>query len=170
MKEKVIDHLHFYLVFHSRLFIIRIIATVYVVILLLLWITTIIFYSDCCIVRRTLSQRNQSCKQLRQYIYIPLTYCPSLRYRGGMKKTGECSICLESFKEGDLVKVTRCNHSFHSKCIDPWLTNYSTLCPVCRLCVFEMDSSSETVLLKEIRKCFNVVMNRPTTVCVFILE
>lgn len=169
MKEKVIDLLHFYLVFHLKLFIIRIIASIYVVILLLLWITTIVFYSDCCIVRRTLSHRSQSCKQLKQYIYKPQTYSPSFKCRDDMKMK-ECSICLEPFRKDDLVKVTPCNHSFHSKCIDPWLTKHSTLCPVCRLCVFEMDGSSETVLLKEIRKCFMVVINRPSTMCVFILE
>ena len=66
----------------------------------------------------------------------------------------ECAICLESFHEGDNVKLMRCNHYFHSECIDPWLTKHSDLCPICKINVFEMDGTCETKLQKEMSMRF----------------
>ncbi|CCE34540.1 uncharacterized protein CPUR_08473 [Claviceps purpurea 20.1] len=44
-----------------------------------------------------------------------------------------CSICTEDFKVGEDVRVLPCNHQFHPHCVDPWLTNVSGTCPLCRL-------------------------------------
>lgn len=48
-----------------------------------------------------------------------------------------CCICLNDFKQSEKKHITKCNHKFHIKCIDPWITkcidNYSTVtCPLCR--------------------------------------
>lgn len=44
----------------------------------------------------------------------------------------ECCICLGIFGDGDKVKVLpRCQHCFHSECVDKWLTTQSS-CPLCR--------------------------------------
>ena len=43
-----------------------------------------------------------------------------------------CAICMEDFDEGDTARVLPCNHYFHPKCIDPWLTGHSSLCPLCK--------------------------------------
>ena len=51
----------------------------------------------------------------------------------------ECAICLESFHEGDNVKLMRCHHYFHSECIDPWLINSRALCPVCRRGIYVVE-------------------------------
>ncbi len=45
--------------------------------------------------------------------------------------TDNCSICLETFVEGDINRVLKCNHFFHKNCIDNWLVN-SLKCPMCR--------------------------------------
>ncbi|CAI9104312.1 OLC1v1002957C1 [Oldenlandia corymbosa var. corymbosa] len=46
----------------------------------------------------------------------------------------ECSICLESFMEGDkLIRLT-CEHRFHCYCLDPWLRQCGD-CPYCRKAV-----------------------------------
>jgi cbb3-type cytochrome oxidase subunit 3 len=45
---------------------------------------------------------------------------------------GECAVCLEAFEAGDRCRrLPRCEHGFHSKCVDPWLKK-SRFCPVCR--------------------------------------
>lgn len=45
------------------------------------------------------------------------------------QNTGKCPICLEKIK--DDIKITFCNHYYHSKCITEWLDKNST-CPLCR--------------------------------------
>ncbi len=43
----------------------------------------------------------------------------------------ECSVCIESFKNGDDVMCLPCFHTYHKNCITPWLKTKST-CPVCK--------------------------------------
>lgn len=47
-------------------------------------------------------------------------------------KDTTCSICLQEFKGGDMVRVfVGCEHEFHYCCIDMWLLGRSS-CPLCR--------------------------------------
>ena len=43
----------------------------------------------------------------------------------------ECGVCLEKFKEGDMVSTIDCFHTFHYSCIDEW-GKYKQECPLCR--------------------------------------
>ncbi|CAK9091654.1 unnamed protein product [Durusdinium trenchii] len=43
-----------------------------------------------------------------------------------------CQICLEDFAENEELRKLPCGHSFHSKCVDEWLTEKSCSCPICR--------------------------------------
>ncbi|KAF9624575.1 hypothetical protein IFM89_011997 [Coptis chinensis] len=44
----------------------------------------------------------------------------------------DCAVCLENLKVGDRCRLLpRCNHSFHSQCIDSWLLK-TPICPICR--------------------------------------
>ena len=42
-----------------------------------------------------------------------------------------CSICLDSFLDGQRVKALRCGHSYHADCIDQWLRQGPSHCPLC---------------------------------------
>ncbi|KAK8652496.1 hypothetical protein V6N13_126528 [Hibiscus sabdariffa] len=44
---------------------------------------------------------------------------------------GDCSICLEEFKEDEEGSEMPCEHVFHSGCVEKWL-RVNGSCPVCR--------------------------------------
>jgi hypothetical protein len=46
----------------------------------------------------------------------------------------QCPICLIEFEEGDDIRVLPCEkeHVYHKTCIDPWLLDVSSSCPLCR--------------------------------------
>jgi hypothetical protein len=41
-----------------------------------------------------------------------------------------CAICMENYKEGDMVKDLPCKHIFHPACINKWLETHQN-CPTC---------------------------------------
>jgi len=43
-----------------------------------------------------------------------------------------CAVCLEDFEPGDLLRELPCGHRYHTDCIDPWLTEKSSACPMCK--------------------------------------
>eukprot|EP00252_Welwitschia_mirabilis_P015219 TRINITY_DN33475_c0_g1_i1.p1 TRINITY_DN33475_c0_g1~~TRINITY_DN33475_c0_g1_i1.p1 ORF type:complete len:391 (-),score=15.13 TRINITY_DN33475_c0_g1_i1:561-1733(-) len=53
----------------------------------------------------------------------------------GLKKgkdSMECAVCLSEFEEDETLRLLpRCGHSFHTECIDIWLSSHTT-CPLCR--------------------------------------
>ena len=49
-------------------------------------------------------------------------------------ETDSCSICLETFYEGDEIGLSRnvdCNHVFHKECLIQWLMKNQSSCPIC---------------------------------------
>jgi len=45
----------------------------------------------------------------------------------------QCGICLDSYVLDQFIKYLPCGHIFHSECIDSWLKNQSTDCPLDKL-------------------------------------
>ena len=45
-----------------------------------------------------------------------------------------CPICIVDFEEGDALRQLPCEgqHLFHRDCVDPWLLELSSSCPICR--------------------------------------
>ena len=43
----------------------------------------------------------------------------------------ECSICLETFSDGQDITVLPCDHTFHAQCLKTWARK-SGACPCCR--------------------------------------
>jgi hypothetical protein len=41
-----------------------------------------------------------------------------------------CGVCLLDFDDGDQLRTLPCGHRFHRDCIDRWLLEASTTCPV----------------------------------------
>jgi len=54
---------------------------------------------------------------------------PKVRFEA--KEQQHCSICLEAYKQGQLLTATRCNHFFHVECLAGWMQR-ATQCPLCR--------------------------------------
>ena len=52
--------------------------------------------------------------------------------RGETSGKETCAICVEEFKDKDITRVLPCNHFFHPDCIDPWLIDHSSMCPLCK--------------------------------------
>jgi len=43
-----------------------------------------------------------------------------------------CHICLDDYEFGDDLRTLPCGHFFHMCCVDEWLKEKSSCCPVCR--------------------------------------
>ncbi|EPS74383.1 hypothetical protein M569_00375, partial [Genlisea aurea] len=70
---------------------------------------------------------------------------PTVPFGGGT--TGDCSICLSEFQEGEKVKlIPYCGHVFHPICIDTWLSAHVT-CPLCRSSKLFIKRRNEEVCL-----------------------
>ncbi|TQE10337.1 hypothetical protein C1H46_004049 [Malus baccata] len=48
-----------------------------------------------------------------------------------LRASGDCSICLESFTDGDKLICLPCEHRFHAACLSPWARIRGD-CPYCR--------------------------------------
>ena len=74
--------------------------------------------------------RGKNVKHMKQYLksYNPITIRPS---------DNECAICQEN-SVSPWVSLKICGHSFHSECINEWIT-YRSNCPYCRA---EIDSQN----------------------------
>ncbi|XP_023655198.1 RING finger protein 150-like [Paramormyrops kingsleyae] len=43
-----------------------------------------------------------------------------------------CAVCIEGYKQNDVVRILPCRHVFHKNCVDPWLQDHRT-CPMCKM-------------------------------------
>jgi hypothetical protein len=41
-----------------------------------------------------------------------------------------CSVCTENFVEIENVRILPCGHIYHQRCIDPWLIDFGSTCPL----------------------------------------
>jgi hypothetical protein len=88
-------------------------------------ITTIPFLF-CCILRCCHSRANSNTTNERR-VYLKEELL-------NHDKNEECSICLESYRQGDSILILNCSHTFHKQCIELWFQKEFN-CPNCRLTV-----------------------------------
>ncbi|PQP94434.1 E3 ubiquitin ligase BIG BROTHER-related [Prunus yedoensis var. nudiflora] len=58
---------------------------------------------------------------------------PSVSYKTGSGQNGSnesCVICRLDYEAGENLTILSCKHSYHSECINNWLT-INKVCPVC---------------------------------------
>lgn len=55
-----------------------------------------------------------------------------IKFQAATCRYDTCSICLEDYVEGERLRVLPCKHTYHTKCIDPWLTRGKRNCPLCK--------------------------------------
>ena len=50
-----------------------------------------------------------------------------------------CAICYDDFTNGEDIRILPCNgqHRFHATCVDPWLLNVSSACPLVSIMTFK---------------------------------
>ena len=76
---------------------------------------------------RELENKN---KDLQTIInYIPFTIIQDEPKK--IKDEPRCVICLSDFEIGEKVSALPCCHSFHTKCLDEWITR-NQKCPICK--------------------------------------
>jgi len=46
-----------------------------------------------------------------------------------------CCICLGCYAPGEQLRVLRCGHYFHRRCVDTWILKHRNCCPLCLLVV-----------------------------------
>ena len=55
---------------------------------------------------------------------------PQIYYEKNKYENSQCSICIDEFKESELLKQLKCGHVFHKECLSQWLLNMNN-CPFC---------------------------------------
>ena len=74
-----------------------------------------------------------------------------------------CGICLDGYVIGQLLKYLPCGHKFHNDCIESWLGNQSTNCPLDNLPVDQIGSGSANDSLNiehEIKSVVNSMLDQ----------
>ena len=55
---------------------------------------------------------------------------PQIYFKKNEYENFQCSICIDEFKENELLKQLKCGHIFHKECLSQWFLNMNN-CPFC---------------------------------------
>ncbi|RUS79957.1 hypothetical protein EGW08_012301 [Elysia chlorotica] len=80
---------------------------------------------------------------LRKAAHQALAMMKTTRYGREEKSTfpDTCAICLDDFLSKQKLRILPCLHTFHTRCVDPWLVRART-CPLCKLNIIEEPTDS----------------------------
>ncbi|XP_064637734.1 RING finger protein 150-like isoform X2 [Lineus longissimus] len=82
-----------------------------------------------------------------------ITKIPLRTIKCGDKETqsdfDQCAVCIEGYKQAEVVRILPCKHVFHKSCVDPWLLEQRS-CPMCKMDIlkaygFHISGSQESV-------------------------
>ena len=63
------------------------------------------------------------------------TWTSETQKKAGGSTGTQCSLCLQDYKVGDVVRMLQCGHLYHVACLDPWLFDSQMgrqrSCPLC---------------------------------------
>ena len=82
--------------------------------------------SDCCFFLKLLTTLSKSTHNLfllthLNFLILAIERIPSYRYSSKDSKNGSCVICMMEYSNREKLRRLKCEHNYHSKCIDRWL-------------------------------------------------
>ena len=85
---------------------------------------------------KALLRKTKQDVQDKMYTVVEKQELVAMLLSGSNSTAESCSICIEDYEAGDILRVLRCGHRFHLECIDRWFlssTDYSrpSACPIC---------------------------------------
>jgi hypothetical protein len=96
-------------------------------------------------------QEEQTATEKEFTIQTNCTRCLTVSYYTPCEGGDICSICLEECKNendvndtNDVNVATKCNHIFHRKCIDTWISGKNEKCPLCRTMLWQCEECNGT--------------------------
>ena len=57
---------------------------------------------------------------------------PEQKYSEISTEFNTCSICQDELTKDNVIRQLNCSHIYHKECIDKYLLEYSSKCPICR--------------------------------------
>jgi hypothetical protein len=57
---------------------------------------------------------------------------PEKKYSEISTEFSTCSICQDELSKDNVIRQLNCSHIYHKECIDKYLLEYSSKCPICR--------------------------------------
>ncbi|KAI5061749.1 hypothetical protein GOP47_0024254 [Adiantum capillus-veneris] len=83
--------------------------------------------------RRNQGELSTTCGLDKAIVDSLPTFTYANRLHHDEKGGAECAVCLVEFQDDDACRLLpKCNHSFHTECIDKWFVS-NTTCPMCRM-------------------------------------
>lgn len=101
----------------------------------LLWpLVAIVFlvFASMIIVTVVKCLRHRNRMQRERLPHRELRKLPVIKFQQATCRYETCSICLDDYEEGERLRVLPCQHTYHTKCVDPWLTKGKRNCPMCK--------------------------------------
>ncbi|KMZ68455.1 E3 ubiquitin-protein ligase, ATL family [Zostera marina] len=93
------------------------------------------------IARRSRRFANRGLNPLTIERFPTLLYSDVKEHKIG-KGALECAVCISEFEDDEMIRLLpKCDHVFHTNCIDEWLGTHTT-CPVCRDNLAAVDADS----------------------------
>ncbi|KAI5058296.1 hypothetical protein GOP47_0026466 [Adiantum capillus-veneris] len=109
-------------------------------------------FAICFLIRQQRRSQLQSrrLKDSQGISYQTVKCLPTIVYDSRCERGGSydvCAVCLEDYTDGAVLRMLPCNHRFHCSCIDAWLINWRSFCPICKRDVVNAPSSTESTPL-----------------------